>query len=384
MTAQEGTDVALKLLHTADWHLGLRFAAVAPEQEVRLTRARLEVVGRILDLADSRNVDAVLCAGDLFNEPRPEEEWWKGLLREFQRRSWTRPVILLPGNHDPLTQNSIYAPQDPFRRGLPAYVHVVDRDDFTFELGTTAVVYATPCRSRAGQTGLAASLPARESGDDRLRIGLVHGQTFDLKDHQTTFPIAKNAAVDRGLDYLAIGDTHSFREVEPDAKAPTIYPGAPEATKFGETDAGHVALVFFPRDRARRALVERAPVSVWNWKEVSCRSLEELRQLRADDSLRKTVLRLTLDMRLPLHEYDEATRILTELEGSLAAHPRVGVLTTERDRLRLDVTDSSAFTEGLPDVLQSVVRRLEEKAAVEPEKAERAIHHLFRLVQEGL
>ena len=167
-------------------------------------------MGRILDLADSRNVDAVLCAGDLFNEPRPEEEWWKGLLREFRQRSWTRPVILLPGNHDPLTQNSIYAPQDPFRRGLPAYVHVVDRDDFTFELGTTAVVYATPCRSRAGQTGLAASLPARESGDDRLRIGLVHGQTFDLKDHQTTFPIAKNAAVDRGLDYLAIGDTHSF------------------------------------------------------------------------------------------------------------------------------------------------------------------------------
>ena len=59
------------------------------------------------------------------------------------------------------------------------------------------------------------------------------------------------------------------------------------------------------------------------------------------------------------------------------------MLTTERDRLRLDVTDSSAFTEGLPDVLKSVVRRLEDKAAVEPEKAERAIHHLFRLVQEG-
>ena len=155
MTAQEGTDVALKLLHTADWHLGLRFAAVAPEQEVRLTRARLEVVGRILDLADSRNVDAVLCAGDLFNEPRPEEEWWKGLLREFQRRSWTRPVILLPGNHDPLTQNSIYAPQDPFRRGLPAYVHVVDRDDFTFELGTDCrrVRYALPLASRPDGTG---------------------------------------------------------------------------------------------------------------------------------------------------------------------------------------------------------------------------------------
>ncbi len=383
MTAQEEPDVALKLLHTADWHLGLRFPAIAPDQEARLTRARLEVVSRILDLADNSNVDAVLCAGDLFNEPRPEEEWWKGLLAEFTRRSWTRPVILLPGNHDPLIPGSIYAPTTPFRRGLPAYVHVVDRDDFALELGTAAVVYATPCRSHAGQTGLAESLPLREPGDERLRIGLVHGQTFDLKDHQTTFPIARNAAVDRGLDYLAIGDTHSFREVEPDAKAPTVYPGAPEATKFGETDAGQVALVFFPRDRARRAFVERAPVAVWKWKEVSCCSLEELRQLRADGSLRKTVLRLTLDMRLPLHEYDEAVRILAELEGSLAAHPKVGVLITERDRLRLDVTDASSFTKDLPGVLQSVVRRLEAKALTEPEKTERAIHHLYQLVQEN-
>ena len=383
MTAQEEPDVALKLLHTADWHLGLRFPAVAPEQEVRLTRARLEVVSRILDLADSRNVDAVLCAGDLFNEPRPEEEWWKGLLAEFTRRPWTRPVILLPGNHDPLMQGSVYAATAPFRRGLPEYVHVVDRDDFTFELGTTAVIYATPCRSHAGQTGLAESLPLREPGDERLRIGLVHGQTFDLKDHQTTFPIARNAAVDRGLDYLAIGDTHSFRDVEPDAKTPTIYPSAPEATKFGETDAGEVALVFFPRDRARRALIERAPVAAWKWKEVSCHSLDELRQLRADASLRKTVLRLTLDMRLPLHDYDEAVRILTELEGSLAAHPMVGVLMTERDRLRLDVTDASDFAKGLPDVLQSVVRRLEAKGGAEPEKTERALHHLYQLVKEG-
>ena len=277
---------------------------------------------------------------------------------------------------------SIYAPTAPFRRGLPQYVHVVDRDDFTFELNTTAVVYATPCRSHAGQTGLAESLPLREPGDERLRIGLVHGQTFDLEDHQTTFPIARNTAVDRGLDYLAIGDTHSFREVEPEARVPTVYPGAPEATKFGETDAGHVALVFFPRDRARRALVERALVAVWRWKEVSCRKLEELRQLRADSSLRKTVLRLTLDMRLPLQEYDEAIRTLTELEGSLAAHPRVGVLITERDRLRLDVTDASSFTKDLPDVLQFVVRRLEAKANTEPEKTERAIHHLYQLVQQ--
>ena len=381
MNGRKGVNVALKILHTADWHLGLRFPSVTPEQEKRLTRARLEVVGRILDLAESRGVDAVLCAGDLFDEPRPDEEWWQGLLSEFQRRSWTRPVILLPGNHDPLTPNSIYAPGDPFRRGLPGYVHVVDSDEFELPLGSAAVVYAMPCRSHAGQTGLAASLPARAVGDERIRIGLIHGQTFDLEDHQTTFPIERNAAVERGLDYLAIGDTHGYRDVEPDAKVPTIYPGAPEATKFGENDSGHVAVVFFPRDRARRALVDREAVAAWSWRQETCRSLAELRRLR-DENMRKTVLRLTLDTRLPLHEYDEAARILTELEGSLSSHPKVGVLIADRSRLRLDAADSSQFTEDWPEVLRSVVQRLTERAADDPEKAERALHHLYRLVRE--
>ena len=374
--------MALKILHTADWHLGLRFPAVTPEQEKRLTRARLEVVGRILDLADSRGVDAVLCAGDLFDDQRPDEQWWQGLLSEFRRRSWTRPVVLLPGNHDPLTPHSIYAPGSPFRRGLPEYVHVVDSDEFELPLGTVAVVYGRPCRSHAGQTGLAASLPARAAGDERIRIGLIHGQTFDLEDHQTTFPIERNAAVERGLDYLAIGDTHGYREVEPDAAVPTIYPGAPEATRFGEAGSGHVAVVFFPRDRARRALVEREAVATWSWREESCRSLEELRRLRDDRNMRKTVLRLTLEMRLPLHEYDEADRIMTELEGSLSSHPRVGVLIADRSGLRLDAADSPQFAEGLPEVLQAVVQRLNEHAADEPEKAERALHHLYRLVRE--
>ena len=376
--------MALKVLHTADWHLGLRFPAVAPEQEKRLTRARLEVVGRILDLAESRRVDAVLCAGDLFDEPRPDEEWWQGLLSEFRRRSWTRPVILLPGNHDPLTPNSIYAPGDPFRRGLPDYVHVVDSDEFELPLGI--------CRGRVREAVPVACgsdrLGGQPSGACRWGIGGFASGSFTDRPstsriHQTTFPIERNAAVERGLDYLAIGDTHGYRDVEPDSKVPTIYPGAPEATKFGETDSGHVAVVFFPRDRARRALVEREAVAAWSWREETCRSLAELRRLR-DENMRKTVLRLTLDLRLPLHEYDEAARMLTELEGSLSSHPKVGVLIADRSRLRLDAADSSQFTEDLPEVLRSVVQRLTERARAvdDPEMAERALHHLYGLVRE--
>ena len=130
-------------------------------------------------------------------------------------------------------------------------MHVVDRDDFSFELAPDVVLYASPCRSRAGEHDLAMALPARDPGDTRFRIGCVHGCTFDIDGYQTNFPICRDAGVQRGLDYLAIGDTHSFRDVTESLPVPTVYPGAPEPTNFDEPGAGSVALVALFRHGSR-------------------------------------------------------------------------------------------------------------------------------------
>ena len=37
--------------------------------------------------------------------------------------------------------------------------------------------------------------------------------TFDMPGYQTNFPIARDATAQRGLDYLAVGDTHGYREI---------------------------------------------------------------------------------------------------------------------------------------------------------------------------
>ena len=373
--------MALTILHTADWHLGRRFSWLPSDQESRLTRARLDVVTRILDLAEQRNVDAVLVAGDIFDGPAPEEQWWKGLQNELRKRQWTRPVVLLPGNHDPLMPRSVFGTDHPFRGDLPKYVHVVDRDDFSLPIGDNAVILATPCRSHSGQSGLVSSIPQRPAGDEKFRIGLIHGQTFDLPGFQTNFPIESGAAEARGLDYLAIGDTHAFRDVEPNARVPTVYPGAPEAMTFGEVDTGNVALVFFPRDRRRRALVQAERVGTWKWREMVCQSMSELRALSKDTGLRQTVLRLNVNMTVPLDEYDEAGRLLEELRGSLAANPRVGVLSDDISGLRLRVDADMKFPVDLPPVLKAAVERLKARAADDPAMGERALHHLYSLVR---
>ena len=221
----------LKLLHTADLHLGLESAQFEPDARRRLARARLDVARTILSVAEQYAVDVVLWAGDIFDTPEPGEDWWRGFANVLtSRHGWSRPVVLLPGNHDPIRPQSVYHPDHPFRKLLPAWVHVVDSDHFELAVGPDAVLLAAPCRSMAGAEDLALSLPGRMEGDTRIRVGLVHGSTFDIEGYQTSFPIAPDAPKQRGLDYLAVGDTHGFRVIAEGGVAPIVYPGAPEQT----------------------------------------------------------------------------------------------------------------------------------------------------------
>ena len=383
-------NMALKLIHTADWHLGMTFPSFGAEARLRLTRARLEVVDRILGLAERHDAHGVLCAGDLFDDPDPPRQWWEGLADTLRARRWSeRPVFLLPGNHDPLTQNGVYSLAHPFRAALPSWVHVVDRDDYRFELAEGAMLYAAPCRSRSESRDLALSLlPRREPGDARIRIGMVHGQTFDLPGCQMNFPIGRGVAESKGLDYLAIGDTHSYRDVTPESHAPTVYPGAPEPTHFGEKNPGHAVVVYFPKDRRRRALVREEPVAHYSWEVATVTSLEELERLAARD-LSQHVLRLVLDLKANVDEFDAIERLLVELEGTEAQHGKVGVLQLDRARLSLETSRMEDALESAPDVLREVARRLlavereQGTNSVQGDVARRALYQLYRLAREA-
>jgi DNA repair exonuclease SbcCD nuclease subunit len=350
------------------------------ETAKKLARARLDAVDTILGLAQQYDVRAVVCAGDIFDSAQPEPDWWRGLATAFDRRTgWNRPVILLPGNHDPLTRDSVYQRGHAFRRALPPWVHVVDHDDFELELGPDAVVYAKPCRSTAGADDPALGLPGRAPGDERIRIGAVHGSTFDVPGCQTNFPIARDATEQRGLDYLAIGDTHGFRVIPENAIAPIVYPGSPEPTNFKEQGAGYVAIVSFRR-RGIAPKIRKERVARWTWREETVHSILALRNLAAED-LSSTILRLHQDMTVSIAEHDEIAGIVRSLAGTLASHGRAAALIEDRTKLRIEASATESDFDDAPDTIREVAEALKERSP-SCEKSRRALVILRRVLSE--
>ncbi|MEN9442568.1 MAG: hypothetical protein RLZ33_2645 [Bacteroidota bacterium] len=100
---------SVKILHTADWHLGKRLEQFSRMEE------QTAVLAEICDIADERQVDAVIIAGDLFDTFNPATEAVDLFYKTLKRltNNGKRLVIAIAGNHD--SPERIEAP-DPLAR----------------------------------------------------------------------------------------------------------------------------------------------------------------------------------------------------------------------------------------------------------------------------
>lgn len=101
--------MVLKVLHTADWHLGKRL------ERFNRINEQAQVLQEISEVAERENADLVLVAGDLFDTFNPSVEAIELFYKTLKRlaKNGERPVIAIAGNHD--SPERINAP-DPLAR----------------------------------------------------------------------------------------------------------------------------------------------------------------------------------------------------------------------------------------------------------------------------
>ncbi|MDD3772079.1 MAG: exonuclease subunit SbcD [Weeksellaceae bacterium] len=86
----------MKILHTADWHLGKKLDRFSRFEEQQ------KVMSEIIEIADEHKVDLVLVAGDLFDHFNPTVEAMDLFYQTLVKlsKNGERPLIAIAGNHD--------------------------------------------------------------------------------------------------------------------------------------------------------------------------------------------------------------------------------------------------------------------------------------------
>src|SRR5690625_7285994 len=86
----------MRILHTADWHLGKRLDFYSRHHEQK------GVLSETVYIADEQKVDLVIVAGDLFDAFNPPNESTERLYKTLKKLANNAkvPVIAIAGNHD--------------------------------------------------------------------------------------------------------------------------------------------------------------------------------------------------------------------------------------------------------------------------------------------
>ena len=90
----------MKILHTADWHLGVKTNGIDRLDEQK------KVMEEILSIANYENIDCVIIAGDIFNTSNPSADAEELFFDTIEKLSANgdRFIFVLAGNHDDPTR----------------------------------------------------------------------------------------------------------------------------------------------------------------------------------------------------------------------------------------------------------------------------------------
>ena len=203
--------MALRILHTADNHIGISFAQYPDAVRDRLLEERFTALERLVETANERAAHFLVVAGDLFDKQTVTKrliERTVGILARFEGEQ----ALVLAGNHDfyegadnklwkwfrELAENTCVIPL------LEAGAKRFECDDATVRF------YACPCPSKHGEEHMIGWVRDEKKADGALHIGIAHGNVEGLgldADHRY-FNMSETELRNAGLHTWLLGHIH--------------------------------------------------------------------------------------------------------------------------------------------------------------------------------
>ena len=299
----------------ADLHLDAAFEWANPATASRRRQALRDTLERVLAVADEVDADAILCAGDLYEQDRftPDtREFVKGVFGRTHRK-----IVITPGNHDWLGPHSLYAQTE-----WSSNVLVFEEDSLTpLELDQGLTLWGAAFTRPTRSTGFLQDGFAVDRGG--VHLALFHGSEsrglpYEAEGKAAYAPFVSADIKRAGLCHAFVGHHHT-----PRGDVLHTYPGNPDPLRFGETGERGVVIARVDPDgvvRLERRVVAVSCVHDLELDVTGCNSFQDIRD-RATQHLNglSGVARLTLqgelapDVELNLQTLQEVPNELDDL-----------------------------------------------------------------------
>lgn len=234
----------MKLIHCADLHLDAKMTASLTKEKARERRKELLLTfERMVKFAAENQVEAILIAGDLFDT----ENVSATVCHRVEETISGHPEIsffYLRGNHD----------AGHFLAGLkqlPENLKLFGEAWVSYSLGTQGKITVSGIELSEKNQGSAYNSLVLDPG--KFNIVMLHGQEAETGAKDKAQVIRLRELRNKGIDYLALGHVHSYREEPLDGRGVWCYPGCLEGRGFDE--CGTHGFVFLQVDEMTGACV---------------------------------------------------------------------------------------------------------------------------------
>ncbi|CAM4325617.1 exonuclease subunit SbcD [Gillisia limnaea] len=251
----------MKILHTADWHIGKKLHKHDLSQDFEL------FITWLCEIIESHEVEVLLVSGDVFDLANPSSEARNQYYRALMKlRKLQCKIILTGGNHD--SPAMLDAPRELMREldmhvigGLPedlenTIIPVTNKNGIP-ELVIAALPYLRDADLRSATDGHTYTdriealrkgiqntfLKAAEICNNRfpgipaIALGHLFAAGIETSDSERDIQIGNLAAFDANqfgdyFQYIALGHIHKPQQVK--SQVPTYYSGSPIPLSFSE------------------------------------------------------------------------------------------------------------------------------------------------------
>jgi DNA repair exonuclease SbcCD nuclease subunit len=203
--------MTLRILHTADNHIGLSFNQYPEAARERLVAERFDSLERLVATANDRNAHFMVVAGDLFDKTtvtKAQIERAVKILGKFEGDA----VLVLAGNHD-FCEGPDSKLWKQFRTAADGSCVLALTEPGTreFESNECKVrFHACPCPSKHGREHTIGWVADEEKPSGMLHIGIAHGNVegLGLDADQRYFNMADIDLRKAGLHTWLLGHIH--------------------------------------------------------------------------------------------------------------------------------------------------------------------------------